>query len=170
MGQGEEFPQMILDAKVQNILPWKTAVVVMDESLVTENNKLVESVVHESTKNNIVPISLYLYSINDRLRSQKKRQAIREALLPFQKHPREYNQFIIFSKFYEDIIEVADSMDMFHVNNQWLFFVLEEHLRTFDAMAVTQNIAEGANIAFVLNETVSDCQVGINKLSHSGSR
>uniref|UniRef100_A0A905RZW6 Lig_chan-Glu_bd domain-containing protein n=1 Tax=Stomoxys calcitrans TaxID=35570 RepID=A0A905RZW6_STOCA len=162
VGRGEEFPQMILDAKVQNILPWKTAVVIMDETLVNENNKLVESVVHENTKSNVVPISLYLYSINDHLRTQKKRQAIREALIPFQKHPREYQQFIVFSKFYEDIIEMADNMDMFHVNNQWLFFVLEDHLRTFDHMAVTQNLAEGANIAFVLNETLPNCYNSLN--------
>uniref|UniRef100_A0A1I8M4L7 Ionotropic glutamate receptor C-terminal domain-containing protein n=1 Tax=Musca domestica TaxID=7370 RepID=A0A1I8M4L7_MUSDO len=162
VGRGEEFPQMILDAKVQNILPWKTAVVIMDENLVNENTKLVESVVHESTKNNVVPISLYLYSINERLRSQRKRQAIREALLPFQRHPRESNQFIVFSKFYEDIIEMADNMDMYHVNNQWLFFVLEENTENFDAMAVTQNLAEGANIAFVLNETLPSCETSLN--------
>ncbi|XP_075148376.1 ionotropic receptor 93a [Haematobia irritans] len=162
MGRGEEFPQMILDAKVQNILPWKTAVVIMDESLVNENTKLVESVVHESSKNNIVPISLYLYSINDRLRTQKKRQAIREALLPFQNHPREHNQFIVFSKFYEDIIEMADGMDMFHINNQWLFFVLDENQRKFDSMAITQNLNEGANVAFVLNQTLPSCENSLN--------
>ncbi|XP_073816312.1 ionotropic receptor 93a [Musca autumnalis] len=162
VGRGEEFPQMMLDAKLQNILPWKTAVVIMDENMVNENNKLVESVVHESTRNNVVPISLYLYSINERLRSQKKRQAIRDTLIPFQRHPREANQFIVFSQFYEDIIEMADNMDMFHINNQWMFFVLEENTKNFDAMAVTQNLAEGANIAFILNETLPSCQNSLN--------
>lgn len=159
MGRAREFPQMILDAKVQNLLNWKTAVVMMDESIVHENTKLIESVVHEGIDNNIMPISLYLYSINDGLRSQKKRQAIREVLQPFKADSRNANNFIIFSRFYEDIIEMADHMNMFHVKNQWLFFVLEERRREFDALSVTQNLYEGANIAFVLNETVSDCMV-----------
>lgn len=159
MGLAKEFPQMILDAKVQNLLKWKTAVVIMDESLVNQNTKLVESVVHEGTNNNIVPISLYLYSIKDNLRSQKKRQAIREALQPFQTVSQDPHNFIIFSKFYEDIIEMAENMNMFHVKNQWLFFILEEEEREFDSMAVTQNLNEGTNIAFVLNETMPNCAV-----------
>ncbi|XP_037810946.1 ionotropic receptor 93a [Lucilia sericata] len=161
VGISKEFPQMMLDAKVQKLLKWKTAIVMMDETIVNQNTKLVESVVHEGT-NNIVPIALYLYGINDQLRSQKKRQAIREALQPFQTNSQDSHNFIIFSKFYEDIIEVAENMNMFHAKNQWLFFVLEEHRRDFDALAVTQNLQEGTNIAFVLNETTSDCVISLN--------
>lgn len=150
---------MILDAKVQKLLKWKTAVVLMDESIVNQNTKLIESVVHEGINNNIVPIALYLYKINDNLRSQKKRQAIREALQPFQTNSKESRNFMVFSKFYEDIIEMAQNMNMFHVRNQWLFFVLEEHLRDFNALSVTQNLGEGTNIAFALNETLPGCMV-----------
>lgn len=155
---------MILDAKVQNLLKWKTAVVMIDESIVNQNTKLIESVVHEGINNNIVPIALYLYNINDNLRSQKKRQAIREALEPFQTNSKESHNFIVFSKFYEDIIEMAQNMNMFHVKNQWLFFVLEEHLREFNALSVTQNLGEGTNIAFALNETMSACTVRFLKV------
>ncbi|KAM7360872.1 ionotropic receptor 93a isoform 2-T2 [Cochliomyia hominivorax] len=163
IGLSKEFPQMILDAKVQNLLKWKSAVVMMDDSLVYQNTKLVESVVHEGTNNNIIPISLYFYSINDNLKSQKKRQAIREALQPFQASTQKSHNFIIFSKFYEDIIEMAENMNMFHVRNQWLFFILEEnHREDFDALTVTQNLNEGTNLAFVLNQTMPGCVNSLN--------
>ena len=150
---------MILDAKVQNILKWKTAIVMMDETIVNQNTKLVQSVVQEGVNYNIAPISLYLYSINDHLKSQKKRHAISEALQPFRTNEKETHNFIVFSKFHEDIIEMAENMKMFHAKNQWLFFISEDYLREFDAMAITQNLNEGTNIAFVLNETMPSCKV-----------
>ncbi|KAH8268070.1 hypothetical protein KR018_012072, partial [Drosophila ironensis] len=161
---GDEFPQIILDAKVQQILNWKTAVVFVDQTILDDNSVLVKSIVHESTTNHITPISLILYKINDSLRGQKKRAALRQALAQFAPHKHELKkqQFLVVSKFHEDIIEIAETLNMFHVGNQWMFFVLDKLRRDFDAGAVTVNLDEGANIAFALNETLPDCQDTLN--------
>ncbi|KAH8343645.1 hypothetical protein KR059_002422, partial [Drosophila kikkawai] len=161
---GDEFPQIILDAKVQQILNWKTAVVFVDQSILDENAVLVKSIVHESTTNHITPISLILYKIDDSLRGQKKRTALRQALSQFAptKHEEKRQQFLVVSAFHEDIIEIAETLNMFHVGNQWMFFVLDKVRRDFDAGAVTFNLDEGANIAFALNETLPDCQDTLN--------
>lgn len=125
---------------------------------------LVKSVVHESTTNHIPPISLILYNIDETLRGQQKRMALRQALSQFApaKHELKRQQFLVISKFHEDIIEIAETLSMFHVNNQWMFFVLEDQRGDFDANTVTINLDEGANIAFALNETVSDCVDTLN--------
>lgn len=156
------FPQMILDARIQNTLQWKSASMIIDETILTENSELIESVIQDINIESVKPISLYLYRIDDQLRSQRKRQSIRDILWPFRTNPSEPHQFMIFSKFYDDIIEVAESMDMFHVNNQWLFFILEKYRRNFDEMLVTQNLKEGANIAFVFNNTIPSCENSLN--------
>ncbi|XP_041673704.1 ionotropic receptor 93a [Drosophila eugracilis] len=161
---GDEFPQVILDAKVQQILNWKTAVVFVDQTILDENSVLVKSIVHESTTNHITPISLILYKINDTLRGQQKRAALRQALAQFAptKHEEMSQQFLVVSAFHEDIIEIAETLNMFHVGNQWMFFVLDKVRRDFDAGTVTMNLDEGANIAFALNETLPDCQDTLN--------
>uniref|UniRef100_W8BGJ6 Glutamate receptor ionotropic, delta-1 n=2 Tax=Ceratitis capitata TaxID=7213 RepID=W8BGJ6_CERCA len=151
--EGQELSQIILDIKVQQILRWKTAAVLLDQTILSDNPTLVESVVHESVKNHITPFSLLLYRIDDSLRSQKKRTVIRQMLMNFQDNVQTPRQFIVLSKFYEDIVEIAASLKLFHVYNQWLFFVLNEELRNYDAVSVTQNLEEGANIAFILNAT-----------------
>ncbi|KAH8382894.1 hypothetical protein KR009_005738 [Drosophila setifemur] len=160
---GDEFPQIILDAKVQQILNWKMAVVFVDQTILDENAVLVKSIGHESTANHITPISLVLYKINDSLRGQKKRAALRRALSQFApvKHEEKRQQFLVVSKSHEDIIEIAETLNMFHVGNQWMFFVLEQQ-SSFDAASATINLDEGANIAFALNETKSDCQDTLN--------
>ncbi|XP_068154999.1 ionotropic receptor 93a [Drosophila tropicalis] len=161
---GDEFPQIILDAKVQQVLKWKTAVVFVDQTILDDNSVLVKSIVHESTTNHIAPISLILYKVNDSLHGQQKRTALRQALGQFAmpKHEQKHQQFLVISKFHEDIIEIAETLNMFHVSNQWMFFVLEELRRDFDASTVTINLDEGANIAFALNETYPDCQDTLN--------
>ncbi|XP_070072674.1 ionotropic receptor 93a, partial [Drosophila takahashii] len=161
---GDEFPQVILDAKVQQILNWKTAVVFVDQTILDENSVLVKSIVHESTTNHITPISLILYKINDSLRGQQKRAALRRALAQFapNKHEETRQQFLVVSAFHEDIIEIAETLNMFHVGNQWMFFVLDKVRRDFDAGTVTINLDEGANIAFALNETQPECQDTLN--------
>ncbi|KAI9577332.1 hypothetical protein GQX74_013041 [Glossina fuscipes] len=160
--RGQVFPQMILDAKVQKILNWQTAIVIMDQTLINEGGHLQESIMHESIKRNIEPISIVLYSIDDQLKGQKKRLAIREILQLFDSRSQNKQQFMIFSKFYEDIIEIAENMQMFHVGNQWLFFIFEDKRKNFDVTSVTQNLEEGANIAFALNETRSECKKSLN--------
>uniref|UniRef100_A0A1A9V502 Ionotropic glutamate receptor C-terminal domain-containing protein n=1 Tax=Glossina austeni TaxID=7395 RepID=A0A1A9V502_GLOAU len=160
--RGQVFPQMILDAKVQRILNWQTAIVIMDQTLMNEDVHLTESIMHESIKRNIEPISIVLYNIDDQLKRQKKRSAIREILQLFDGRSQSKQQFMIFSKFYEDIIEIAENMRLFHVGNQWLFFIFEDTRRDFDVTSVTQNLKEGANIAFALNETRSECQKSLN--------
>lgn len=127
-----------------------------------DNPTLVESVVHESAKNHITPFSLLLYQIDDTLRSQKKRTAIRQMLNAFQAGAQTPRQFIVLSKFCEDIVEIAASMKLFHVYNQWVFFVLNEDQRNHDPMSVTQNLEEGANIVFALNKTNPTCSSSIN--------
>uniref|UniRef100_A0A1A9W573 Ionotropic glutamate receptor C-terminal domain-containing protein n=1 Tax=Glossina brevipalpis TaxID=37001 RepID=A0A1A9W573_9MUSC len=162
VNHGQEFPQMILDAKMQRILNWQTAIVIMDQVLINENNHLTSSIMHESIKRNIEPISIVLYSIDDQLKRQKKRSAIRDILQLFSGRSQSKQQFMIFSKFYEDIIEIAENMQMFHVSNQWLFFIFEDTEKDFDVLSVTQNLEEGANIAFALNETRHECQISLN--------
>ncbi|XP_037717330.1 ionotropic receptor 93a [Drosophila subpulchrella] len=161
---GDEFPQIILDIKVQQILNWKTAVVFVDQTILDDNSVLVKSIVHESTTNHISPISLILYKINDSLRGQQKRAALRRALAQFapNKHEEMRQQFLVVSAFHEDIIEIGETLNMFHVGNQWMFFVLDKDPRNFDPDAVTINLDEGANIAFALNETRTDCQYTLN--------
>lgn len=133
-------------------------------TLVESNPMLVKSVVHESTTNHIPPISLMLYKIDESLRGQQKRISLRQALAQFApiKHEQKRQQFLVISKFHEDIIEIAETLSMFHVNNQWMFFVLEDLRRDFDANSVTINLDEGANIAFALNETVTNCVDTLN--------
>uniref|UniRef100_A0A1A9Z7D3 Ionotropic glutamate receptor C-terminal domain-containing protein n=1 Tax=Glossina pallidipes TaxID=7398 RepID=A0A1A9Z7D3_GLOPL len=160
--RGQVFPQMILDAKVQRILNWQTAIVIMDQTLMNEDRHLTEYIMHESIKRNIEPMSIVLYNIDDQLKRQKKRSAIREILQLFDGRSQSKQQFMIFSKFYEDIIEIAENMRMFHVGNQWLFFIFEDTRRDFDVTSVTQNLKEGANIAFALNETRNECQKSLN--------
>ncbi|XP_032312230.1 ionotropic receptor 93a [Drosophila ananassae] len=161
---GDEFPQIILDAKVQQILNWKTAVVFVDQTILDDNSVMVKSIVHESTTNHITPISLILYKINDSLKGQKKRSALRQALAQFAppKHELKQQQFLVVSKFHDDIIEIAETLNMFHVGNQWMFFILEKVRRDFDAGTVTINLDEGANVAFALNKTLPDCQDTLN--------
>ncbi|XP_017477570.1 PREDICTED: uncharacterized protein LOC108367467 [Rhagoletis zephyria] len=160
--EGQELSQIIFDIKVQRILRWKTAAMLLDQTILNDNPTLVESVVHESAKNHITPFSLVLYKIDDTLRSQKKRTAIRQTLANFLDNARTARQFIVLSKFYEDFVEIAASMDLFGVFNQWVFFVLNEEQRNYDAMSITQNLGEGANIAFILNSTVPSCVSSIN--------
>ncbi|XP_036673831.3 ionotropic receptor 93a isoform X2 [Drosophila suzukii] len=161
---GDEFPQVILDIKVQQILNWKTAVVFVDQTILDDNSVLVKSIVHESSTNHISPISLILYKINDSLRGQQKRATLRRALAQFapNKHEEMRQQFLVVSAFHEDIIEIGETLNMFHVGNQWMFFVLDKDPRNFDPDAVTINLDEGANIAFALNETSPDCQYTLN--------
>ncbi|EDW96190.2 uncharacterized protein Dyak_GE25033 [Drosophila yakuba] len=161
---GDEFPQLILDAKVQQILNWKTAVIFVDQTILDENAVLVKSIVHESITNHITPISLILYKINDSLRGQQKRVALRQALSQFapSKHEEMRQQFLVISAFHEDIIEIAETLNMFHVGNQWMIFVLGMVGRDFDVGAATINLDEGANIAFALNETDPNCQDSLN--------
>ena len=120
---------------------------------------------NEGCRNTIRPISMYLYTFNDTLRSQRKRVAIRRALLPFTRSG-EPHQFMVFSKYYEEIIEIGQSLGMFNIRNQWLFFVMEEKSQNFDPMLVTQFLQEGANIAFALNETQLDCVVSFITLEY----
>ncbi|XP_014095980.3 ionotropic receptor 93a isoform X1 [Bactrocera oleae] len=160
--EGQELSQIILDIKVQRLLRWKTAAVLLDQTILNDNPTLVESVVHESAKNHITPFSLLLYQIDDTLRSQKKRTAIRQMLNAFQAGAQTPRQFIVLSKFCEDIVEIAASMKLFHVYNQWVFFVLNEDQRNHDPMSVTQNLEEGANIVFALNTTNPTCSSSIN--------
>lgn len=129
-----------------------------------DNSVLVKSIVHESTTNHITPISLILYKINDSLKGQKKRSALRQALAQFAppKHELKQQQFLVVSKFHDDIIEIAETLNMFHVGNQWMFFILEQVRRDFDAGTVTINLDEGANIAFALNKTLPNCQDTLN--------
>lgn len=129
-----------------------------------ENALLVKSIVHESITNHITPISLILYEINDSLRGQQKRVALRQALSQFapNKHEEMRQQFLVISAFHEDIIEIAETLNMFHVGNQWMIFVLDMVARDFDAGTVTINLDEGANIAFALNETDPNCQDSLN--------
>ncbi|XP_003736546.3 ionotropic receptor 93a [Drosophila pseudoobscura] len=161
---GDELPQIILDAKVQQILNWKTAVVLVDQNILDNNSELVKAIVHESTTNHIAPISLILYKIDDSLRGQKKRAALRHALSHFSpiNHEQKNQQFLVLSKFHDDIIEIGETMNMFHVGNQWMFFVFDTMRQDFDASTVTINLAEGANIAFALNETNTDCMDTLN--------
>lgn len=125
---------------------------------------LVKSIVHESTTNHIPPISVILYKIDESLRGQKKRVHLRQALSQFTpaKHELKRQNFLVISKFHEDIIEIAETLNMFHVNNQWMFFVLDEMSQFFDANSVTINLDEGANIAFALNETLPNCVDTLN--------
>lgn len=125
---------------------------------------LVKSIVHESTTNHIPPISVILFKIDETLRGQEKRAALRQALKEFApiNHELKRQQFLVISKFHEDIIEIAETLSMFHVNNQWMFFVLDELRRDFDASTVTINLDEGANIAFALNETQPNCVDTLN--------
>lgn len=125
---------------------------------------LIKSIVHESTINHIPPLSVILYKIDETLRGQQKRAALRQALAQFAptKHELKRQQFLVISQFHEDIIEIAETLSMFHVNNQWMFFVSEQLHAGFDASTVTMNLDEGANIAFALNETVSDCVDTLN--------
>ncbi|XP_023172805.2 ionotropic receptor 93a [Drosophila hydei] len=164
VSHGDEFPQIVLDAKVQGIFKWKSVVVLVDQNILESNPMLVKSVVHESTTNHIPPISLILYKIDESLRGQQKRISLRQALAQFApiKHEQKRQQFLVISKFHEDIIEIAETLSMFHVNNQWMFFVLEDLRRDFDANSVTINLDEGANIAFALNETVTNCVDTLN--------
>ncbi|XP_054747886.1 ionotropic receptor 93a isoform X1 [Anastrepha obliqua] len=162
LDEGQELSQIIFDIKVQRILRWKTATLLIDQSILNDNPTLVESVVHESAKNHITPFSLLLYKIDDSLRSQRKRTAIRQTLTHFQDQAHTPRQFIVVSKFYEDIVETASSMELFHAYNQWAFFVMSEQKRSYDAMSVTQSLGEGANIAFILNSTTPTCISSIN--------
>lgn len=104
------------------------------------------------------PISVYLYKIDESLRNQQKKTAIKKALLQFANRP--HNQFIVFSSSIEDVVELAASLNMFHVFNQWLFFlpVTTDRVNTY---SLTQNLNEGANIAFAVNDTVVGCQVSM---------
>lgn len=80
----------------------------------------------------------------------------------FQGRTQTSRQFIVLSKFYEDIVEIAASMKLFDVFNQWVFFVMNEEQHNHDPMSVTQNLEEGANIAFALNTTEPTCSSSIN--------
>ncbi|XP_067617872.1 ionotropic receptor 93a isoform X3 [Eurosta solidaginis] len=160
--EGQELSQIIFDIKVQQMLRWKTAILLLDQTILNDNPTLVESVVHESSKNHITAFSMMLYKIDDSLHSQKKRTALRQMLGNFRRNAHNSRQFIVLSKFYEDIVEIAASMDMFHVYNQWAFFVLNEDQLGYDAMSVTQNLNEGANIAFISNTTNPSCVSSIN--------
>lgn len=199
----KEFPQLVLDAKMQNVLRWKTAIVIMDESWSQENYALLKLLMYENQKKNgMQSIAIYFYTIEDvpkmdneqnfnnesgfnnknksdsvrgnsgaRRRTSviqrpKVRLNIRRILKLFRKPIRYQQQFLIISQFYEDIIEMADSMNMFHINNQWLFFILNDVNQEktakeaeFDPMIITQNLQEGTNIAFVLNDTNPNCEV-----------
>ncbi|XP_055903819.1 ionotropic receptor 93a [Eupeodes corollae] len=156
ISKGEELPQLLLDIKVQNALKWKSCVLLLDKTIVNQNSQIIEALVHDNSNNKLDPIALYIYTFDDNLRSQKKRSKLRETLRKFTRSRN--NQFIVFSNSIEDIMEVAQELKMFHIYNQWLFFDLHQVNEDWTFDLLTQNLNEGANIAFAVNETSRMCQ------------
>ncbi|XP_055850497.1 ionotropic receptor 93a [Episyrphus balteatus] len=160
--KGEELPQLLLDIKVQNALKWKSCVLLLDKSIVNQNSQIIEALVHDNSNSKIDPISLYIYTFDDDLRSQRKRARMRETLRTFTRSRN--NQFIVFSNSVEDIVEVAEELKMFHIHNQWLYFDLHDNNEDWTFESLTQNLKEGANIAFAINETNRNCEESLRCL------
>ena len=114
------------------------------------------SLVQESTKSMLKPISIYVYQVLNDTTYNTSLVSIEKILLNFVK--KKNNRFIVLLSSVNHILEVAAKLNMFNVYNQWLFF-LPKGMYGHDIPGLANVITEGANVAFAVNKTREDCKV-----------
>lgn len=156
--------------RVQNILKWKTSVVLFDSYLSdrsTEIIKALETSSAEGVYSQFQPMSIYLYNVNSTGPgiSTSRSESNYESILQYYKKFK-YNQFIVFSSSIQEVIEVAKKLNLLDTFNQWLFFIPPAK-EISDIHSITEGIVEGANVAFAFNSTrQGSCNVRIRKHMH----
>lgn len=161
MEKGAEVPQILMDIRVQNMLKWKTSVLLFDSYLGDRSTEIIRAIssrTSEGISSQFEPLSLYLHTLNSSGSDIIQNQKIYENILRPYKQIK-YNQFLIFSSSIKQILAVAEKLNLLNTFNQWLFFIPPAK-EISDINSLTEHIAEGANVAFAFNSTgQSNCNV-----------
>jgi glutamate receptor, ionotropic, invertebrate len=167
MTPGEELPQVILDAKAQHSISWKSAILLYDNTF--DRDMISRCVIALSRNfpddsNQVKPLSVSIYRIQDAALEWNRRKIIRSLLksLPTKFIGTNF-MVLVTSELMQAIMEIARDLKMVDTFSQWLYVVSDTNYRYNNISVITTLIDEGNNVAFIYNYTRddADCVSGI---------
>lgn len=167
MTPGEELPQVILDAKAQHSVAWKSAVLLYDTTF--DRDMISRCVIALSRdfpdeSGLVKPLSVTIYRIKETAHEWDRRKYIRELLktLPVQFIGKNF-MVLVTTKLMQTIMEVARDLRMVDTFAQWLYVVSDTNYQVNNISSILPLVDEGTNIAFIYNFTRSgdDCSGGV---------
>lgn len=185
MVPGEELPQVILDAKAQHSVAWKSSVLLYDETF--DRDMISRCVIALSrdfpneSSDLVKPLSVSIYKIIESAHDWDRRKFLRNLLksLPTKFIGKNF-MVLVTSKLMQIVMEVARDLKMvdtcrfsrkvwnriiaknfiFKVS-QWFYVVSDTNFLSHNISIVSSLIDEGNNVAFIYNFTRSDDECAV---------
>lgn len=168
MKPGEELPQVILDARAQHSLDWKSAILLYDETF--DRDMISRCVIALSRDFPIVsgdivrPLSVSIYRIKESAHEWDRKKFIRNLLksLPTKFIGQNF-LVLVTSKLMYNVMEISRDLKMVSTGAQWLYVVSDTDYVNSNFSAVMPLIEEGNNVAFIHNYTKGgdECYTGL---------
>ncbi|XP_071448694.1 ionotropic receptor 93a-like [Hetaerina americana] len=147
----EQISQIILDIRSENVLHWKEAIIIYDDSISSSLIDRIVKVLSKEVSNGdgqVVPsMSTGIFRVDETERDNTIQTQLTQFFKNF-KASRKLANFIGFLKPENMAIalQVAQHMGLVHTHNQWLFYLedLKKNITSYAPLVI-----EGGNVAFV---------------------
>lgn len=166
MTPGEELPQVILDAKAQHSVSWKSSILLYDNTF--DRDMISRCVIAlsrdfpDESSDMVKPLSVSIYKIVDSAHDWDRRKFIRGLLksLPTKFIGKNF-MVMVTSKLMQIIMEIARDLKMVDTFSQWFYIVSDTNFLNHNITTAISLIEEGNNVAFIYNYTRSDEECAI---------
>ncbi|KAJ6638184.1 Ionotropic receptor 93a [Pseudolycoriella hygida] len=158
---GDELPQILLDIRSSQIVNWKSAIIVYDNTFDRDSlSKVVNSLSSLTQKSDATVMSISLFRIDEN--ESNYRANVRKTLGSIASKNAEEKYFAIASKPHV-IMEEAEKLGLTDSFSQWLFFLRKNTASKNGTLPIMKFIKEGGNIAIGINSTHTntECLSGI---------
>jgi len=159
---GTSIAQLLADLRDMNTLTWKSFIIIHDDSISKELGETIHRILAKDAA--VAMFDLGMVTPGD---AESK---IRSMLKGFPAHDLG-NKFLIITRknIIKPFIDVAESLNMFGVESQWVYAVTDTHSLDFDMSPYINMAHDGYNLAFVFNASYAQaglqCPSGLECLS-----
>lgn len=141
---GNSIVQLLADLRYAHTLPWKSFIVIHDDSISKELGESIHRVLAKDA-------AVAMFSLGD-MSGGKAPDIIKKLLTGFAAHDLG-NKFLIMTK--KDIVRYfiteAENLNMFRIESQWVYAVTDTNSMDFDMSPFINMAHDGYNLAFVFN-------------------
>lgn len=144
VGPGNSVVQLLSDLRNKHTLPWKSFIVIHDDSITKEVGEAVHRVL-------AIDAAVAMFDMGP-VNADNVRDKIRKMLTGFPAHDLG-NRFLIMTRknIVKDFIEVAEDMSLFRIEAQFVYVVTDTNSLDFDMSPYINMGHDGYNLAFIFN-------------------
>jgi len=162
VGPGNSVVQLLSDLRNKHTLPWKSFIVVHDDSITKEVGEAVHRIL-------AIDAAVAMFDLGPSSSGDVK-DKIRKMLTGFPAHDLG-NKFLIMTRknIVKDFINVAEDMSLFRIESQFVYMVTDTNSMDFDMSPFINMGHDGYNLAFIFNTSYAQegliCPSGLSCLA-----